>query len=430
MWFISLWLVALPQTDVFASCWAWGLKKIAKIAILFLLSLGLATGMLFAGLKTGLIEPTSFNPPVDGMLAYLKSQPRYSDGAALVQQATVNFIEGQNPYTSANVITAMEEYDSHQENLGPYINLTPLQEGRFADVFPYPAKEQLNSLWQQARLTPENIPVELESRLSYPAGSFLIQVPFVSVGIANMQYVIAFFLLIGIAAGLWLLPRRFWMVFVLAVAISLELWVGGLIGLEKRLLLFPFILAGWLLIPRKPLISALLLGAAAATYQTVWFLLPFAGVYVFHCWGFSRALRYSVVAATIFIAINLPFLVDDPALWLASVTAPIFDRVYPLGVGLVSLVQTGIVNVDFPFLFTGLEITALVGGLIWYLLRGGRYPQTGLLFSVMPIFFAWRSFNTYFFLIDLALIAALLIEYERKALTDESFQTSTTMVRS
>ncbi len=430
MWFITLWLVTLPQTDVFASGWAWRLQKISKFAILCLLSLGLATGVLFAGLKTSLIEPASFSPPIDGMLAYLKSQPRYSDGAALVQQATVNFIEGQNPYISANVITAMEDYDSHQENFGPYINLTPLQEGRFADVFPYPAKEQLNSVWQQARLNPEQVPVELESRLSYPAGSFLIQVPFVSAGVVNMQYVVAFFLLIGIVTGLCLLPRRFWMVFILAAAVSLELWVGGLIGLEKRLLLFPFILAGWLLIPRKPLVSALLLGAAAATYQTVWFLLPFASVYVFHCWGLSRALGYSLVAASIFIAINLPFLVDDPALWLASVTAPIFDRVYPLGVGLVSLVQTGMINIDSPLLFTALEITVLFGGLGWYSLKGGRHPQAGLLLSVMPIFFAWRSFNTYFFLIDLVVIAALLIEYQGRAVTAEPFHTPTTMVRS
>jgi hypothetical protein len=416
-WFGVLLLAALPRTDVILSRWNRQLKRITVTLVVLLALGGISIGGVYVGLKANLIHPDSFNDPVKSGLAYFKSQPRYSDGAALTQQATVNLIDGKNPYASSNIITAMETYDAQASagDTGPFVNLTPVQEGRFAEVFPYPTQEDLTSLWEQSRTNPNSIPVELESRLTYPAGSFLLSVPLVLAGIDNMQFVVGIFLLLAVAFGLWQVPRRYRLIFAVAIAVSLELWITGLIGLEKRLAVFPFMIAGWVLIPRYPKLSMLLLGIGAATYQTVWFLVPFAAIYVYHLWGIRRAAVGIGIATASFLVFNLPFIITDPVLWFTSVMAPIFDRLYPLGVGLVSLTETGIINIESSTVFTVLEAVALVGGLLWYFRNGRKYPALGLLLAILPVFFAWRSLGSYFFYYDIILLAVILIEYHNRA---------------
>ncbi len=413
-WFAVLWLVALPQTDVWLARWSQHLKRVAVGGIILLAVAGIGVAGVFIGLKADLIKPTSFNAPIDELLTYFKSQPRYSDGAAMAQQATENFVEGKNPYAEANVITAMEEWDGQSDDNSPFVNLTPLQEGRFADVFPYPTEEELGTLWTESKATPEIIPVEMESKFTYPAGAFLISAPFFLAGINNLQIIVGGFLLLAIAFGLWRAPRGSRILFAIAVAVSLELWISGMIGLEKRLVIFPFMLAGWLLIPKHPKLAMLLLGVGAATYQTVWFLVPFAAIYIYHLRGLRQAVIGFGIAAAAFLVPNLPFIAADPGLWFTSVFAPMFDRLYPLGVGLVSLTETGIINIESSTIFTVLEIAALGGGLWWYFRSGNRFPATGLLLSVFPVFFAWRSLGTYFYYVDIILLAVVLIEYHAR----------------
>jgi hypothetical protein len=413
-WFAVLWLVALPQTDVWLARWSQQLKKVAIGGAILLAVIGLGVAGVFIGLKADLIKPASFNTPIDELLTYFKSQPRYSDGAAMAQQATENFVEGKNPYAEANVITAMEEWDGQSDDNGPFVNLTPLQEGRFADVFPYPTEEELDALWTESKATPEIIPVEMESKFTYPAGAFLISAPLFLAGIDNLQIIVGGFLMLAIAFGLWRSPRGSRILFAIAVAVSLELWISGMIGLEKRLVIFPFMLAGWLLIPKHPKLATLLLGIGAATYQTVWFLVPFAAVYVYHLKGMKDAVVGLIIAATAFLAINMPFIAADPVLWFTSVFAPMFDKLYPLGVGLVSLTETSIITIQASTIFTVLEMAALGGGLWWYFRNGGKYPATGLLLSVFPVFFAWRSLGTYFYYVDIILLAVVLIEYHAR----------------
>ena len=410
-WFGVLWLVAMPQTDVYLARWNEKLKKVSVAIVLILAIIGLSISGVYIGLKTNQIHPASFAGPVDSALSYFKTQPRYSDGAAMAEQATTNFIKGENPYAAANIITAMETYDKQDTNNSPFVNLTPIQQGRFAEVFPYPTQEQLTTVWDQSKSTPDNVPVELESRLSYPAGSFLIPAPFALAGMNNMQAVVAIFLIVAIAFGLWRVPRKTRLIFAVAAAVSLELWISGLIGLEKRLIVFPFMMAGWLLISKYPKVAMLLLGIGAATYQTVWFLVPFAAVYIYHLWGMKRAVIGLGLAASVFLAFNLPFIIPDPILWFRSVFAPLFDPLYPLGVGLVSLTETGILNIQSSTLFTILEMAALVGGLWWYFRNGRKYPAAGLLLSILPVFFAWRSLGPYFYYFDIILLAVVLIEY-------------------
>jgi hypothetical protein len=65
-----------------------------------------------------------------------------------------------------------------------------------------------------------------------------------------------------------------------------------------------------------------------------------------------------------------------------------------------------------------LEAAVLVGGIAWYWFKARRYPALGVVLSVLPIFFAWRSLWPYFFYTDVILLAMVIVnEYGFKNAT-------------
>ena len=101
--------------------------------------------------------------------------------------------------------------------------LTPLKRGAFSDVFPYPTIDQQQTLWQKALKTPQKIPEEIESNYNYPAGSFLLLVPFLAHGIPDIRIINALFLLTALAYTIWRAESRMRIALIAAVLISLEL---------------------------------------------------------------------------------------------------------------------------------------------------------------------------------------------------------------
>jgi hypothetical protein len=92
---------------------------------------------------------------------------------------------------TANVVQALMEHK------GTYNDVTPLRLGTLSQVFPYPSNSQLERIWNPR--TSAHVPVELESRVSYPAGSFLLPAPFIFLGITDIRIVYAIFFLVGLA---------------------------------------------------------------------------------------------------------------------------------------------------------------------------------------------------------------------------------------
>ena len=52
----------------------------------------------------------------------------------------------------------------------------------------------------------------------------------------------------------------------------------------------------------------------------------------------------------------------------------------------------------------------MLAGIAWYWRNCRRYPHTGILLAVVPLFFAWRSSWWYFFGSDIILLAVIIIE--------------------
>jgi hypothetical protein len=59
-------------------------------------------------------------------------------------------------------------------------------------------------------------------------------------------------------------------------------------------------------------------------------------------------------------------------------------------------------------------------GLAWYFVNCRKYPHTGPILAFFPLFFAWRSLWSYFFYIDIIVLAAVMIdEYRNRAADPE-----------
>jgi uncharacterized membrane protein len=158
-------------------------------------------------------------------------------------------------------------------------------------------------------------------------------------------------------------------------------------------------------------VSAALFGLAMATKQNAWFFLPFYLLFVSERRGIRDALLRGGLALSLFLAINLPFILWDGNAWVAGVLAPVRDPMFPEGSGIIALP----IGHLLPFLphnaYTVLEVAGIAGTLLWYIRRGHNRPEAALVLAVLPLFLAWRSLPTYFYFC--ALPVALLLANAR-----------------
>ena len=205
------------------------------------------------------------------------------------------------------------------------------------------------------------------------------------------------------------------MFFIAALVASVELW-NSLAAGETGFLYFPFLLLAWVLYRRNLWVSALFMAVVVAIKQITWFLLPFYLIVIFRTMGWRRLLAVFAIIVGVFIAANAWFFASAPELWLSSIFAPVAGKMFPLGVGAISLVTGGLFTVQSPLIFSIMEFGVFALAIIWYFFYCRRYPDTAPVLSVLPLFFAWRSLWGYFFYVDIIVLGAILInEYGAKS---------------
>jgi uncharacterized membrane protein len=110
----------------------------------------------------------------------------------------------------------------------------------------------------------------------------------------------------------------------------------------------------------------------------------------------------------VFAIANLPFIVMDPKAWIAGVSAPVADPMFPRGAGLIFLTLNGLLQLWPPLVYTGLELAAFAVcvAVAWRTRRSS--PELGMVLALLPLFFAYRSLFSYFFLLPLFAFASLV----------------------
>jgi hypothetical protein len=412
VWFFIMFLIVTPQTDGLLQGWDGVLKRGAMTIFISLLILGIAEVLIFGVFAHWFLD-NGIDNAADKLVAQMYSGFRYNDGTALCQQAAENLLEGKEPYANANIVTAFIKYN------GAYDRVTPLQLGRFKGVFPYPTKEQIQQIWDEALQHPSQPPVELESRVCYPAGSFLLIAPFIAAGIKDIRIIYVIFVIAAIIYTAWRIPRKRRLIFIGVVLISLELWNTLAIG-ETGIMIFPLLLIAWITLGENNWLSAIFMGLAVATKQVAWFFFPFYLILLWRTAKPKTVVAWLGIIAAVFIATNGYFIAKSPVLWMQSVMSPMTEPLFPLGVGFVSLITSGLVLLQTALPFALAEIIVLIGVGLWYMRYCKRYPDVGPILAILPLFFAWRSLWTYFFYVAIIVLARMLIRDEKKPLTLES----------
>ncbi len=247
-------------------------------------------------------------------------------------------------------------------------------------------------------------------KVSYPAGSFVIQAPFQLLGLHHLgtdwldlfAWLVAAVILYVVSPwyAKWLSP-----LLLLTSLFTFTLVHGG-----TDALFVPFVMLAamrWddFVVRLGPSWSRWLgpvaLGVACSIKQTPWFTVPFFVVGIalesrHHDVPVARTvLRYVGLVALPFAAINLPFVIWSPTKWLHGAFLPLTQPLVPDGQGLVSLATHGLVRVVHPLLLqlTGalLMVALLIGFVAWY----PRLKRTWLFAIPLVLFVPGRSLSSY-----------------------------------
>ena len=314
--------------------------------------------------------------------------PQFSnDGTSLDTNAAILLIEGRNPYTESNMLDLARRFPI-QPNW-----TTPLRVGQFANRFDYPTMVEFQTVLDtdlKAGIAPE-----FESKVSYPALSFLTLLPFALFKDYNVLpfYMLSYAALVVVAWRTAHPALRPW-VLLLTMA-NIPMWsstVGGNLDIFYTLL----IALVWLLRDHR-WHSAIFLGLALASKQIAWFFIPFYLIMIYRQYGIKETLYRLTIAGSIGLAINLPFILWNPHAWLAGVLAPVADLMFPMGVGIVNLSITHLLPFFPQWVYSALEGVALLLSLAWYWRLCQKAPEAAMLLAVVPLFFAWRSLPSYFY---------------------------------
>jgi uncharacterized membrane protein len=158
------------------------------------------------------------------------------------------------------------------------------------------------------------------------------------------------------------------------------------------------------------------MGVAVAIKQVAWFFVPFYFILIWRMIGWKRAATALSFIGGVFMAFNIVFIIQNPAVWLNSIMAPLTDKLFPLGVGPVTLVIAGYIKTQSSLVFPLMEIGVMLASMFWYWHNCRRFPYTGIVLAVVPLFFAWRSSWWYFFYFDLILLATIMLnDYDRQS---------------
>jgi hypothetical protein len=322
--------------------------------------------------------------------------PYHNDAIALNECAARLVLQRRDPYTDLDVLACYQGL-----GIGPD-RTTPLRRGAFADVAIYPSDDQMDRVWDE-RAGGIGTNEEFVWRPSYPALSFLLLLPVVALGL-DTNYLYVACLLVAMALVVARAPRTLRPFFVTGLlgAASLAAFTVG--GSADLLYALPLVVA-WMYRDRKW--AAVPLGIALATKQIAWFFAPFWIIAVVTERGWRAAARDMAIAAGIFAVTNLPFIVHDPQAWIAGIVTPVVEPMFPRGAGLIFLFTNGglplLPTVAYSLLEAGAGIICLV--VAWRTRRTS--PELGAVLAIVPLFFAWRSLFSYFFLLPLFALAAV-----------------------
>lgn len=333
------------------------------------------------------------------VIGALTSGPPYTnDGAVMDLYAAQQVIHHHNPYMRANIVRALAAINA------PATTTTPLMDGQFRGARAYPSEAAIQNAFNiDLHDRPRTIPPEFESKYNYPAGSFLAILPFVRAGIYDVRFL---YILAIAAMGFYLwfrMPRTLRPLAPLLVLSNVPLIALARGGQPDPLYgIFLMLAFGeW----SSPWVSPLAMGVAIGTKQVAWFFMPLYFILLVRQYGWREGIRRSVIIGAVFLVINAPFIAQSPAGYISSVLGPMSDPMFPLGIGVIALFVANVLPMLPKLAFTIAEVATWVASAVVATRTRLVTPAAAMVLGVLPLFFAWRSLVSYFYLAPILALA-------------------------
>ncbi len=298
-------------------------------------------------------------------LLLLQGASYVSDSPVSIDEAARAMLRGQDPYVAVDIVEAVRARALPDDLFTPYADGSGV-----------------------------------ERRYPYPAGSFLPSTALFLVGETDVRYGF-----LGLLAVLYL-------VVAVRAPASLAPYVGAIALVDVmalRQVAFAGVEPSWALL----LMLALALpaggafaGLAAAARQTAWLYLPWIAVDRLRE-GPAGVARWAALVVGAFVLVNVAFVVDAPAAWLSSVTAPLVAPYEPLGFGIVRFSTDGPLPLLPRALYTVAMLAAFVASLWTYWRHRASWRYGLAVLPVAPLYLAWRSLQNYFMFAPLFLLALI-----------------------
>jgi hypothetical protein len=345
-----------------------------------------------------------------GVRSVLSHTPPSNDGAVMDIYAARQVLKGHDPYKKTSIVAALAALNA------PATTTTPLMDGQFRGARAYPSAGAVYTVFLAVlKGRPHTIPPEFESKYNYPAGSFLFILPFLWAGIHDMRFLYALAVVL-MGVYLWKRSPRALRPLVPLIVLGNVPLVILTAGDQPDPIYGLFLMLGyaeW----ASPWISPLAVGVAAGTKQLTWFFLPFYFLLIARELGWREATRRVGIIAAVFTVMNAPFFLQSPSSYIASISGPMADPMFPLGIGIIALFVSNGLPVLPKVVFTIMEIGAWAGGVVgWMRVRSVATAAAGAVLGALPLFFAWRSLVNYFYLVPLLALAIVLAEPAQRTL--------------
>jgi hypothetical protein len=332
----------------------------------------------------------------------------HTDALSFVHIDADLVLQGKNPYSDNNAFWLAEL--RWPESLA-----TPMMNGVHLgnDPLNYPTNSRLLNLLRYEALNPAARTNDFDPATvhNYPAGIIWLVLPLIWAGVPSMLWVN----LLAYAAMIWLIlmqaqrrDRAALLTLFIFSPVIIDFMLFDNIDTESIV----FVLAAWIWMA-KPRTSAILFGIACAVKQLAWFVAPFYLLEVVRREGWLAALKRAAWMAGAFAVVNLPYIITSPQAWFHSIMVPMSDPMFPLGYGMITLAQSGLVPLMSDHVWT-LIVLAVMGGLLLFQWKRKEITSDGIFLGLIPLWFSWRSPMNYLVLIPV-LAAWVAVQHIAKA---------------
>jgi uncharacterized membrane protein len=260
--------------------------------------------------------------------------------------------------------------------------------------------------------------------MSWPAGSVLVFVPAIYLGVKDLRWVVVGFELAVLLLLWWRAPAALRPLVAIPLAADPNLFLefpGG--AVVDFIWVLPTLAGAMLLYSGRADPAALLFGLAAGTKQQPWLLAPFLIVWIWHetrdrsirarC---GACARFSILGVAGFLVLNLPFMIWDMHAWFEGTLLPFRADLIPLGSGVSMLTMTG--AAALPKSFYSAATFGVAGVLLLaYALHFGTLKHAIWLAPAIIMWFGYRSLQNYFIFWTPMLLVALIATWETETNT-------------